>query len=535
MKNIKKIRKFFIKSSGDEEKIINLLEKVLTDLDKRKNGIYIGKKTPINYDSIIKKSKFPTKISSEKEVIKFIEDFYEGVLLWSSPEVQMNVVPSPTALSIVMAALAARFNENSIWDHYGASAGRSEVAAVSMLADLIGYDKTQSGGIFTFGGTGCNLYAAKLGIEKASPDTKLKGIKESIHFFCSDVSHYSIKSAAMWTGVGMNNIRIIKSDDNNMMIPEELEKEIKKSIEEGAKIGTIFATMGTTDAFGLDPLLDIYNIKKKMEEKVGYKIHLHADAVIGWPYLTFKDDKNINHLSEGLQMEIRYITGRISELSYADSVGIDFHKTGWGPYICSAIIIKNKQDLKLLEKSKKDTPYLYHGHNYQPGLYTLESSRPNYAQKALANMLLLGKEGYESLITHLLSIEDYLRECLENRKDIEVLNRHNPAFVTDFRIYPNPIEEGKGFLAELHEFTGEEYTQTVNKYNVAVIKKMIEISQRESTSILSYTDSYKKTKSGRDIVTLKSYPMSPFIKKSHIDQLILDLERAKVEVDKENI
>ena len=76
-----------------------------------------------------------------------------------------------------------------------------------MLADLIGFDKTKAGGIFTFGGTGCNLYAARIGIEKADPDAKYTGIRDRIHFFCSDVSHYSIKSAAIWTGVGLDNIK----------------------------------------------------------------------------------------------------------------------------------------------------------------------------------------------------------------------------------------------------------------------------------------------------------------------------------------
>jgi glutamate/tyrosine decarboxylase-like PLP-dependent enzyme len=72
-------------------------------------------------------------------------------------------------------------------------------------------------------------------------------------------------------------------------------------------------------------------------------------------------------------------------------------------------------------------PYLYHGAGYQPGIFTLESSRPNYALKALTNILLLGKEGYEIIITHLLTVSDYLRAQIDASPDIVVLNRHNPA------------------------------------------------------------------------------------------------------------
>ena len=96
------------------------------------------------------------QMSSEQEVLSALVGLYDGVGLWAHPQVQSNVIPPPTTLSIVAAALGARFNENSIWDHYGMSAAKSEVMAIAMLADLIGFDKTKAGGIFTFGGTGCN-------------------------------------------------------------------------------------------------------------------------------------------------------------------------------------------------------------------------------------------------------------------------------------------------------------------------------------------------------------------------------------------
>lgn len=275
------------------------------------------------------------------------------------------------------------------------SAVQSEIIATSMLADIIGYDKSESSGIFTFGGTDGNLYSARIGIEKANPDAKHTGIRDNIHFFCSDVAHYSIKSAAIWTGVGLNNVKVIPSDDTYSMDIAKLEDAMYETIDSGSKIGTIFATMGTTDAFGINPLKNIVDLRNQIEKDLDYRINVHADAVIGWPYLTFKGDENIQHLPYPLQEEIMSIVSRITELQYADSVGLDFHKTGWAPYLCSAFIVKEKQDLIILEKLKKDMPYLYQGTGYQPGTFTLESSKSNYAQKALVNMLLMGKDGQE--------------------------------------------------------------------------------------------------------------------------------------------
>jgi L-2,4-diaminobutyrate decarboxylase len=179
---------------------------------------------------------------------------------------------------------------------------------------------------------------------------------------------------------------------------------------------------------------------------------------------------------------------------------------------------------------------LYHGSGYQPGVFTLESSRPNYAQKALVNMMALGKEGYEVLIAHLLTVSDYLRGKMEESKDIALLNRHNPAFVADFRFYPETKYSDNGgqlFEKELHDMTSKEFTNTINEYNQNIAQHMIEEAQQKGTSMISYTDSYKATKKERMIVAIKSYPMSPFTDKKHMDLLLEDLYKAKAYVDKD--
>ena len=60
---------------------------------------------------------------------------------------------------------------------------------------------------------------------------------------------------------------------------------------------------------------------------------------------------------------------------------------------------------------------------------------------------------------------------------------------------------------------------------------MSDTAERKGTSMLSYTDSYKTTKEKRRLVALKSYPMSPFVDKEHMDELLKDLYKAKEAVD----
>ena len=114
--------------------------------------------------------------------------------------------------------------------------------------------------------------------------------------------------------------------------------------------------MGTTDSFGLDDLTSITTLRDTLvnEFQLDYKPHIHADAVIGWAWSVFNDyDVEKNPLGFRPRT-IRALAGacrRIRHLSTADSVGIDFHKTGFAPYISSLVLVKNRADLELVTRN----------------------------------------------------------------------------------------------------------------------------------------------------------------------------------------
>ncbi len=64
--------------------------------------------------------------------------------------------------------------------------------------------------------------------------------------FVSDQSHYSFFNAANILGIGAKNVLKVKSDSYGRMIPGELEKAIKKTIQAGKSPFFIGATSGTT-------------------------------------------------------------------------------------------------------------------------------------------------------------------------------------------------------------------------------------------------------------------------------------------------
>lgn len=161
---------------------------------------------------------------------------------------------------------------------------------------------------------------------------------------------------------------------------EAFRAQARGVLQRGGKIAAIIVTMGTTDAFGLDDLAAIVAVRDELVEEfqLPYQPHVHADAVIGWAWSVFND-----YDFEGNPMGFRPRTLRalagarlaIHGLSLADSVGIDFHKSGFAPYISSLVLFKNRDDLALIHRPQEQMPYLYQFGTHRPGMYTIETSR----------------------------------------------------------------------------------------------------------------------------------------------------------------
>ena len=128
---------------------------------------------------------------------------------------------------------------------------------------------------------------------------------------------------------------------------------------------------------------------------------------------------------------------RIRHLGLADSVGIDFHKTGFAPYISSPCCVHDGRDFDRLARSDEDMPYLFQSGDHHPGRYTLETTRAGSGVlAALANLRLFGRHGLQALLGHLVAMAEVLREQLEGHAATTVLNRDNFGPVTLFRVYP---------------------------------------------------------------------------------------------------
>jgi glutamate/tyrosine decarboxylase-like PLP-dependent enzyme len=451
-----------------------------------------------------------------ERVIPQLVDCLNGMLIVAHPRSQVNVVAPPSIASVIGTVLPSMYNPNLCSDESGRGFSEAEVRVASITAQLVGYDPQTSGGVFTFGGTGTLLYGLKIGLEKAVPGTFDRGLSQSAVILCSDRGHYACASVAAWLGLGQQNVVRVASKRDNSIDLTALEAAAREQLEQGKPIAAIVATLGTTDAFGLDDLATIYALRQRLidEFHLPYKPHIHADAVIGWAWSVF-DDYSFAENPLGFRgrtvRALAAAVSRVQHLRLADSIGIDFHKTGFAPYISSLLLVRDRADFGLVARQRETMPYLYHTGQYHPGMFTLETTRSaTGVMAALANLLLLGKEGLRTLIGHAVEMAEVLRELVASRPELSTLNDQNFGPVTLFRAYPSGVDTFRVHDRERGDPSFAAELARHNDLNRRIYQRVAAEAYAGRGVAIGFTDNYCLSATGQPICALKSYVLSPF-------------------------
>jgi glutamate/tyrosine decarboxylase-like PLP-dependent enzyme len=462
--------------------------------------------------------------------------YLSGMFIWGHPRAQINVVPSPTIPSIIGGLLPSIYNPNLVSEESSRQVSLAEVEAIAMTAALVGYDTATADGVFTFGGTGTLLYGAKIGLEKAVPGVGRSGLRTPAALVCSDRAHYACRTVANWLGLGEDQIVSIPTTDDHQMQIDALAQRLREVVRDNRRIACIVATMGTTDAFGLDDLAGIVRVRDEIVKELAldYVPHVHADAVIGWAWSVFNDydfEQNPLGFRHRTVRALAGTTRRIRHLGLADSLGVDYHKTGFAPYISSAVLLKNGRDFDYLTRREEDTPYIFQSGTRHPGRYTLETTRAGSGPlAAIANLRLFGRRGLQALLGHLVTMAEELRDHLEGHASTTVMNGDNFGPVTLFRVYPDGVDT---FAMPQQERTDPSCRETLlrhNEYNRRIFE-LIQADALEGRSVvISLTDCYRMSDYGVPINALKSYILSPFSDTQHVDAVLESIWEARKQI-----
>jgi L-2,4-diaminobutyrate decarboxylase len=514
--------------------------RALDQLDAMKSvSPLLGQPAVLDYEAA-KRSRVDDGPKPLEQVTQMLVEHLSGMFIWGHPRAQINVVPPPTIAGVIGGLLPSIYNPNLVSEESSRQVAVAEVAVSAMTSDLIGYDAAQSAGLFTFGGTGTLLYGVKLGLEKACPGSGRKGQHARTVILCSELAHYACLSVANWLGIGQDNVIRIPCTEENELHASQLESTARDLLKDGVKIAAIVATMGTTDHFGLDDLAAIHAIRERLVDEfhLEYRPHIHADAVIGWAWSVFNDYDFTNNPLAFRHRTVRALAGtkrRIEKLPLADSVGIDFHKTGFCPYVSTLFLAKDARDLELISRQQEDTPYLFHEGHYHPGRYTLETSRSGSGVlAALANLRLFGKNGLRSLLGHIVSMAEVLREHLEGHESTTVCNRGNFGPVTLFRVYPDGVDTFGVLDREQRDPSYRDQLLIHNDYNRRVFHLVQEDALKGEGVVISLTDCYRESDGGEPMVALKSYILSPFAEDRYVDAVLDSLWKARSRIAAES-
>jgi sulfinoalanine decarboxylase len=257
-----------------------------------------------------------------------------------------------------------------------------EQEIIRQSCDLIGYG-AKSNGTFPTGGSMSNYMGLIMGRDAKDPSFRLNGMSKPLIIYTSEECHYSNAKNASFAGIGKNNIRYIKADSRGRMLPEKLEEQILKDIQNDEIPTYVNATAGTTVLGAFDPIDKIADITEK------YKIWLHVDGAYCGSVIF---SEKYRHLVKGVE--------RSNSFSY------NAHKMLGTPLTCSIILVNDKKHLH--DSFSNDADYLYQtdGDDFNLGKTSFQCGRRNDALKFWTLWKSLGTKGLEQIVDQQFNLAD---------------------------------------------------------------------------------------------------------------------------------
>lgn len=226
-------------------------------------------------------------------------------------------------------------------------------------------------GVLTHGGSLANLTAMLAARAVCDPLAWENGNSNDLVVLGSDVAHYSIARSISIMGMGKKSLASVGTDNNEVLIPDELPKVLRRVKEEGKRVMAVVANACATTTGLYDPVEEIGHFCN--ENGLWY----HVDGAHGASALVSDKYK-------------RYI----EKLEHADSMIWDTHKMLRTTTICAAVLFKNPDHLGVAFKQKGS--YLFHdkeqiGFDLMP--YTVECTKAGIATKLFWVLAAEGEQG----------------------------------------------------------------------------------------------------------------------------------------------
>jgi glutamate/tyrosine decarboxylase-like PLP-dependent enzyme len=311
--------------------------------------------------------------------------------------------PTPATVGIAADALVAAFNPQlAVWKH-NPFAVEAERHVIRELGSRFGYDRAQTTGVMTSGGSEANHTALLAALANAFPEIQaggLRALRAQPVFYVSAESHHSFHKAGRMCGLGSHALREIPVDNELRIETRALQAAIREDHRHGFAPFLVVGTAGTTNAGAIDPLREIREIAEREN------LWFHTDAAWG-----------------GAAALVPELEGLLDGIAGADSITLDAHKWLSVPMGAGIFLTRHSEILeKTFHISAAYVPPQAEGiRSADPYGSSMHWSRRFIGLKILLSLAVAGWDGYAELIREMTKMGEELRTKLA-ASDWEVVN-----------------------------------------------------------------------------------------------------------------
>uniref|UniRef100_G3P4Q5 Cysteine sulfinic acid decarboxylase n=1 Tax=Gasterosteus aculeatus aculeatus TaxID=481459 RepID=G3P4Q5_GASAC len=354
------------------------------------------------------------------------------------------------------------------------------------MRQLVGW--TEGDGIFCPGGSVSNMYAMNLARYQLLPDVKRQGLfgLPRLNVFTSSESHYSVKKAAAFLGIGTDNVIFVKVDDGLRKKAVHGRFVHDRLVSQGAVPFLVSCTCGTTVRGAFDPLDLIADVCEK------HKLWMHVDAAWGGSVLFSKQHA---HLMQGVNR--------------ANSVAWNPHKMLATGLQCSALLLQDTMNL-LRNCHSANATYLFqqdkfYDVKFDVGDKSVQCSRKVDCLKFWLMWKAVGSNGFADRVDKAFSHAGYLVDQIKKREGFCLLQE--PDFVNICFWFIPPSLRGKEGNAD--------YQDRLAKVAPVIKERMM----KQGTMMVGYQPLGNKVNFFRLVV------FSPVLSQKDMDFVIDEIER----------
>ena len=311
--------------------------------------------------------------------------------------------------------LASALNANVTSWRSAPAATAVERTVVRWLASLVGFDGggENIGGLLTSGGSMANLVALYVAHRSAQQsgnggderDASRRGLWNEgapATLYASDQVHLSIPKAADVLGLGREQVRVVKSDEEFRLDVRDLRARIEADRGQGLRPFCVVASAGTVSTGAVDPLAESARVA------ADHGLWLHIDGAYG--ALAALDPAK-RQLFDGL--------------ARADSLSLDPHKWLHAPVDCGCLLLREPERARAaFNRTEEGYIKIY---EQQPDEafafwdYGVELSRPFRALKVWMMLRHYGARRFAETIAEDIRLAAHLAGRIDESEDFERL------------------------------------------------------------------------------------------------------------------